>query len=150
MKRAGNGSAKTPGHRKPLAVMSSTVRSAIANGSRLLDGLDARSAPARRYRDVQNDIASDLGNDLSAAQLHLVRSVSGLVVLREALDARVLNSEPIDTAQYCRLANTLRRCLATLGLQRVPRDVTPDLSSYLQAQAINGNGHDPDRDEVEP
>jgi hypothetical protein len=71
--------------RKRITVTRATVRSAIANGSRLLDSIDARSAPARRYRDLQDDIARDLGDDLTTTQLQLVRSAAGLVCLREAL-----------------------------------------------------------------
>jgi hypothetical protein len=40
---------------------------------------------------------------------------------------------------YQRAANTLRRLLSTLGLQRRQRDVTPTLTEYLQKCAeING------------
>ena len=131
------------GDRKRFEITPSKVRSAVANGSRLLDGLDARSAPARRYRDLQHAIAQDLGGPdaLTEAQLQLIRSAAGLVVLREALDAKALNGEPIDTAQYTRIANTLRRVLSTIGLQRRPRDVTPTLEEYVRERGIEGVGH---------
>ena len=35
---------------------------------------------------------------------------------------------------YCRLANSTRRVAATLGLSRVPRDVTPSLGEYINAR----------------
>ena len=115
-------------------VRPSTVRSAIANGSRLLEAIDARSAPARRFRDLQASMASDLGNDLTEAQLQLVRTACGLIVMRESLDTQVLNGETINTTQYTNIANSLKRVLMALGLKRVPRDVT-SLGEVLR------NGH---------
>lgn len=123
-------------YRERLEITRSKLRSAVSNGRSLLVGIDQRSAPARRYRDVADAIASDLGGHdaLSEAQLHLVRSAAGLVVMRERLDAMALNDEKIDTSEYCRLTNSLRRLLATLGLKRVPRDVT-DLHGYIEGKA---------------
>jgi hypothetical protein len=117
----------SPAPRRRFDITRSAQRSAIANGSRLLDGLDARSAPARRYRDLANAIAQDIGglDVLTQAQLQLARSASGLVVLREALDAKLLRGEPVDVAAYCRISNSLRRLLSTIGLKRVPTDITP-------------------------
>jgi hypothetical protein len=98
--------------------------------------LDLRSAAARRYRDCVHAIAADLGgyDQLSEAQVQLVRSAAGLVVLRERLDAKALEDERIDVAEYCRISNSLRRVLSTIGLKRVPRDVTPDLQTYLASK----------------
>lgn len=123
-------------HRAQFEIRETRARSAISNGSALLTGLDHRSASARRFRDVINSLASDLGgaDALSEAQLQLVRSAAGLIVLRERLDLRALNDEAISVAEYARITNSLRRVLATLGLQRVPRDVTPDLQTYIAAK----------------
>jgi hypothetical protein len=57
-----------------------------------------------------------------------------LIVLREHLDAKAVNGEKVNTAQYCRLANSTRRVAATLGLSRVANDITPDLQTYLRAK----------------
>jgi hypothetical protein len=120
--------------RGKFEIAKSKLRSAVANGSRVLDGIDARSAPARRYRDICAAIAIDLGGleTLSEAQVQLVRSAAGLVVLRERLDAMALNDERVDTAEYTRISNALRRVLATIGLTRVPKDVVPDLRDYIR------------------
>ena len=129
---------KSANDRKRFAVMPAAVRSAVANGSRLLDHLDARSAPARRFRDIQNDIARDIcgGIDhLTEAQLQLVRTAAGLVVLREAFDAQALNGETISVAEYCRVSNSLRRVLATIGFNRAQRNITPSLDQYLARDA---------------
>lgn len=128
---------KLPPNRRRFEVGPAAVRSAVANGSRLLDGLDGRSAPARRYRDLTATLASDSGgrDNLTEAQFQLIRSAAGLVVLREALDAKALNGEEIDTGDYCRISNSLRRLLSTVGLDRVPRDVTPNRD--VTGQIIN-------------
>jgi hypothetical protein len=43
-------------------------------------------------------------------------------------------------SDYLAMCSTLRRCLATLGTKRVPRDVTPTLADILAeheaAQAV--------------
>ncbi len=72
---------------------------------------------------------------LTEAQLQLVRSAAGLTVLREALDAKALNGERIDVAEYCRISNSLRRLLSTIGLQRIPKDITPSASEYVAQRA---------------
>lgn len=135
-------------YRERLDISRSKLRSAISNGRSLLTGIDARSAPARRYRDVSDAIAQDLGghNFLTQSQLHLIRSAAGLVVLREHLDAQVLSDERIDTTEYTRIVNSLRRVLTTLGLERMPRDVTPDLNSYIAKKARRVQ---PEDDELE-
>jgi hypothetical protein len=101
------------------------VRTAIANGGAVLNGVDGRSHVARRYRELGALIASDLGGHahLTEAQKQLVRSAAGLVVLRESLDVQVVDGKRIDVGEYCALSNTLRRVLCTLGLQRVARDI---------------------------
>ena len=117
-----------------------TARSAVANGSRLLDGLDGRSAPARRYRDLAFSIASDIGgmDNISEAERQLVRSLAGLVVLRERLDALALGGEQIDTAEYCRLVNSIRRTAATIGLEVRVVDGLPTVEEYAREVAEEG------------
>src|SRR5438876_6459913 len=96
----------------------SRVRTAIANGSAILEGVDGRSHVARRYREIGALLASDMGghDQLTEAQRQLVRSAAGLVVLRERLDVRAVNGETVDTGEYCAVSNTLRRVLTTIGL----------------------------------
>jgi hypothetical protein len=37
---------------------------------------------------------------------------------------------------YSRLANAQRRFLESVGMKRIPRDVTPSLSEYVEATAV--------------
>ena len=122
-----------PGDGKRLTLPHRAFRTAVANGQRILEGVDGRCGVARRYAEVAGAIAADLGgeSELTELQRHLIRSVSGMVVLRERLDAKALNGESVNTATYCRLANATRRVAATLGLQRVAKELTPSLTEYL-------------------
>jgi hypothetical protein len=41
----------------------------------------------------------------------------------------------VDIASYATLINATARLLRTIGLERRPRDVTPDLQAYVEAKA---------------
>ena len=132
--RVAKSAKKKPGRRTSLTLPQAAFRTAIGNGSRVLDGVDGRSHVARRHVEISASIASDLGGAalLSEAQLQLIRSAAGLVILREDLDSKAVNGERIDVATYCRISNSLRRVLGTIGLKRVPRDITPDPLTYAR------------------
>ncbi|MBK5199442.1 MAG: hypothetical protein JJE37_14370 [Methyloceanibacter sp.] len=89
---------------------------------------------ARRYGELIAVIAADQGgaDTISEAQLQLIRSAAGLIVLRENLDAKAVNGEPIDVSTYCKISNSLRRVLDAIGLKRKMKDVTT-LGSILRA-----------------
>jgi hypothetical protein len=118
-------------------------RTGIANGSRILDGVDGRSHVVRRFREVSGALGSDLGGmeHLTEAQMQLVRSAAGLVCLRESLDVKAAKQgcEKVNVGTYCLISNTLRRVLTTIGLQRVARDVSDDDAMLRQAydDAVN-------------
>ena len=128
-----NGSQNKPATRPGLALPNRAFRTALGNGSRVIEGVDGRTLIARRYAEIAGAIADDLGGEeqLTELEKHLVRSVSGMVVLRERLDAEAINGEPVSSSQYCRIANATRRVAATLGLQRRAKDIT-SLGSILR------------------
>jgi hypothetical protein len=101
-------------------------RTKLANGTAILEGIDGRSYIARRYRELGASLSADLGGDLTEAQKQLVRSAAGLVILRERLDVEAANDRPIDYQEYCTISNSLRRVLATIGLRRIPKDITSE------------------------
>ncbi|PNE10336.1 MAG: hypothetical protein CR217_14920 [Beijerinckiaceae bacterium] len=68
-------------------------RSRVTNGSKLLPLSDCRSATARRFRDLYEDIAADLGglNQLSEGEKQLIRRaalLSAELERQEAMAAR--------------------------------------------------------------
>jgi hypothetical protein len=111
-------------------------RTATGNGSRVLDGVDGRSWPARRFREVSAALGSDLGGTehLTEAQLQLCRSAAGLVILRESLDVQAAKDGPeaVNVPTYALICNSLRRVLTTIGLQRVPKDIDHIEQAFME------------------
>jgi hypothetical protein len=50
------------------------------------------------------------------------------------MEAEAANGGEIDLDTYGQLTDRLGRVLSRLGIKRQPRDVTPDLRSYLAAK----------------
>jgi hypothetical protein len=109
------------------------VRSAVSNNKRLFVEGAGKSAWARRYRDLLELHADDLGGAsmLSEAQHSLIRRVATLEIELERLEGRLSEGNDVDLEVYGRTASHLRRMLETLGIERAKRDVTPALSDYV-------------------
>ena len=99
-------------------------KSAISNGTRLfIDGLDGRSALARRYRDLVAEFVSDLGGAdvISAAQRAIVRRAASFAFGAKPSRfgwrlARRSTSRPIR-----RLPTACAACWSTLALNAAPK-----------------------------
>jgi hypothetical protein len=109
------------------------ARSRITNGSDVLPGVDGRSLIARRYRDIASAILADQGgaSQCSESRVQLVRRFAAAAVLAEQLEAKLANGEQIDIGDHSLLCSTLARLATRIGLERIPRDITPSLRSYL-------------------
>jgi hypothetical protein len=107
-----------------------SARSRVANGRDLLVGVDERRIWARRFRDVLQAHLSDLGGEdnASEAEKAIARRAACLIVQLETMEAKFARNEGHAANKtlitYQRLANSLRRLLESLGLQRRPRDIT--------------------------
>ncbi len=109
-------------------------RSVVANGTRLFaDGVDGRTATARRYRDLVEDFKADLGDHPSVAQMQLVRRAASLSVWCEEQEKRIAKGENIDIGPLTTAANSLRRILQDIGVKPAPRSIS--LEEYLAALA---------------
>ena len=119
----------------PLSELPSRTRSAVTNQKDLLPGLDGRSASARRFRDLVNAFVADMGglDRCSEIKLGLVRRLAATTVQAEMFEARMVNGEAIDIATLCTLASTTVRISQRLGLNRVAKDATPSLATYLRS-----------------
>ena len=120
---------------------SPTNRSRITNGHLLIDG-DARSAWARRMRDLIGLHLSDLGgaDAVSEAEKSIVRRVATLTVELERMEAGFAEAgeaQPEQLDLYQRTAGNLRRLLEAIGLERRSKDVTPSLAEYLAGKKNN-------------
>jgi len=118
-----------------IADRPSRLRSRVTNGSKMVAGLDGRSAEARRYRDLAMSFTDDLGGagKLTEAQRTLIAQAATLQVQAERVQAAVLKGELVDVEQLTRLANASMRILSRLGIKRERRDTTPSLAEYLAA-----------------
>ncbi len=109
-------------------------RSRVTNGSKLLPLADGRSVTARRFRDLYEDIATDLGglDHLSEGQKQLIRRAAMLSAESERLEALSARGEAgFDIDLYGMFCDRLGRLFGRLGLERKSKDVTPTLSAYL-------------------
>ena len=99
-----------------------------------LKDLDRRTTAARNAYALRDQIIVDLGgrNALSAMQRVLVDHVATLAAVLGDLAAKYLANEDVDMVRYATLANSQRRLLADLGLERRALDVTPDLRDYIK------------------
>jgi len=111
-------------------------RSRVTNGRGLLPNVDGRTIWVRRFRDLIALHLSDLGGSdrASEAEKAIVRRIATLIVELERLEMCFAEAGQATDHQlelYQRTANTLRRLLEAVGLQRRPKDVTPTLDAYL-------------------
>jgi hypothetical protein len=117
-------------------------RSRITNGKAFVPGVDGRSTWVRRARDVQAQLVQDRGGAglVSAAEALIMRRAAILEAELERLEGIFAAAGEADGGQlglYQTCANTQRRLLEAIGLERRARDVTPSLEQYathLRAQ----------------
>jgi hypothetical protein len=90
---------------------------------------------------------TDLGGstNVSQAERAIIRRAAVIITELERMEGDFARSEGApglaELETYQPMANTMRRLLEAVGLQRRPRDVTPILGQYLTARAtVAGNG----------
>jgi hypothetical protein len=120
-----------------------------------LADLDRRTAAAKAAYALQGEIIADLGgpNALSAMQRVLIDHVATLAAALGDIAAKYLAGEDTDMVRYATLANSQRRLLADLGLERRAIDVQQHLSTYLAAkrgQPSNDIQQDDGPEEMDP
>ena len=89
---------------EPSAKRVPRTRSAISNGTRLLEGVSRGSAGGRRFRDLIDDLSAEIGGSPSQAEVLQIRTIAGLIVHVEQLQSAMLNGEPVDSEQLTRSA----------------------------------------------
>jgi hypothetical protein len=114
-------------------------RSAVTNGTRALIRGNATSAFARRWADIVDAHMSDLGGmaDLTEAQLGLIKYAAGIEVWLDDQVGRMSRGEPVNMDEYGRAFSHLRRGLATLGIKREQRDVSPMQGIWAAADKLD-------------
>jgi hypothetical protein len=122
--------------RPPIISRSVQNRSAVTNRKRLFVEGDGRSPWARRWRDLVELHAGDLGgiDVLSEAQFSLIKRAATIEVELELSEGRMSMGQEVDLDIFTRSASHLRRIFETLGIERRPKDATPSLAQYLSAR----------------
>ncbi|MER9816489.1 hypothetical protein [Mesorhizobium sp. M0129] len=118
--------------RKPVVGTKSKQRSRIGNGTDLLPGVDGRSPMLRRWRELVAQFVSDMGGDPPETKRTIAKRASALIVWCESAESKMANGEDLDITAYTTAANSLRRHLVDIGLERKARDITPTLEQYLR------------------
>jgi hypothetical protein len=90
-----------------------------------IGAIDGRTRPAIMYREVACAVAEDLGgkDQLSRAQLELVKRAAGLAVLADQAEEQLIKGGEIDVSAYTQVVATQNRVLRVLGMERVVRTV---------------------------
>jgi len=119
----------------PAAVATAVEARKIDQLGGLIDPPDDQRSPwARRLRDIIELHVGDLGGPeaLSEAKRSLTRRASTITIELERLESKFAVGRALDSDLdlYQRGANSLRRLLETIGVERIPKDVT-DLPRYL-------------------
>jgi hypothetical protein len=122
--------------------MRASSRSAKTNGRRRFVDGDGRGPWARRWRDLQNLYADDLGGAsmLSEFQLGLVGTAATLRCELERLEGQLSLGEAIDLDLFGRIAGHYRRVCETLGVERRKRDLVPSVQDYIAHTADEDAG----------
>lgn len=108
--------------RKPVTRSSTTNRSAVTNGSKLLEGIDGRSPAARRYRDLVHLYESEIGGELTELERGLIKQAAALSLRSEQLQGAVVRGEAVDSDTLIRLSGEARRILTSLRKRHNGRD----------------------------
>jgi hypothetical protein len=133
---------RMPEGRADVAPRAPTLRSRVTNGSKMIAGVDGRSADARRYRDLAMSFADDLGGAavLTEAQRALVRQAAALSVKSEKLQGDMISGKDVSDEQLTRVCNSLSRTLNRLGIKkRAVRKLTvPEYLAQRDARRAQG------------
>ena len=131
IERVGGGDnwAEIPAQSTPDVVLKGGSKTRLLS----LQDIDRRTAAYRKTADLIDAIENDLGgpDQLSTGERQIIQRAALTGALLEDLEARWLAGQPIDPAAYCTVLNAQRRLFEAVGLKRRPRDVTPDLRTYL-------------------
>lgn len=86
----------------------------------MLRGIDARSADARRFRDLVLSLADDAGgaDSLTEVDKSAIKQAAANIIECERLQADIVNGLRVDADQLVRLSNTTARLLSKLGIKR--------------------------------
>lgn len=100
------------------------------------EALDGRTRARKSFDALVVGITNDLGGPdaISTVEKALIEAFAGASVHVGDLNARLLLGHDIDLAEHSTVIGALVRVAARLGTRRRPKDVTPDLATYLASK----------------
>jgi hypothetical protein len=106
-------------------------------GDASIPRVDGRRWIAKRYREIAAAIFQDQGgvDRCSESRKQLIRRFAAAAVLAEELEVQLARGEEVDVAKHALLCSTLVRIAQRTGLHRLPRDIVPSLTEYLDAKS---------------
>lgn len=125
--------------------ISTTNRSRVSNGTKLAVGIDGRSPEARRFRDVIRDYEAEF-EAVSSFDRSLIRDAAFLKIKMEAMQAKHLSGEDVDSDEIVRLSGQLRRVLTSLrrkaqaGIPAAPLSLEEQLAQHHDEQQHEHEG----------
>lgn len=120
--------------RPPIARPLPNAATRLGTGGTVLAGVDMRTNGARRFKELCADLVHHLAGDPTAPQLAIIRRAAALAVWCEGQEAAQASGGDFDVQAFTTAANSLRRLLIDLGLERRMKDATPTLEQYLAAR----------------
>ena len=102
-----------------------TNRSAVSNRSRLLEGVDGRTANARRFRDICKNYEEEIGGVASELERDLIRHAAGLTLRSEQLQSAIVRGEEVNNDELIRLGSTARRAFEAISAKAAKRKAVP-------------------------
>ena len=125
--------ARRPADTPPKGAREEYRQGAAPNAGRLRRPHDGRAPSARAYRGHRAR-PGRRRSSLAEGARQLVQRAAVLGAFIESCEAKWLGGEAVPLADYLAAINSQRRVLATIGLERRARDVTP-LRERLAAHA---------------
>jgi hypothetical protein len=120
-----------------VATLLPTSRSRLTNGAKMNFCVDARSADARRFRDLAMSFADDAGGAaaLTEAQRALVKQAAMLTIQSEKLQAAMLQGEAVNVGTRSRSPIPWRGRCPALGAGLLVREPARDQHGKYQPGA---------------
>jgi hypothetical protein len=115
----------------PVAARFKQARTRLGNGTSPIAGVDGRTHGGRRFRELVADLAHHMGNEPTPPQQAIIMRAAALMIWCETQETALANGAEFDVAAFTTAANSLRRLLVDIGLERRLKDVTPSLEQYL-------------------
>ena len=114
-----------------------TTRSGISNRSRLLPGVDSRSAAARRFRDICAVYETEAGGNVTEVERDLIRQAAGLTLCAEQLQGAIVRGEAVNNDELVRISSTAKRLLEAIRAKADKRKPAQDQPIFFVCVVIS-------------